>query len=725
MAPEVILTEDSKNVYTTKADIWSIGITAIEIAEKNPPLSDIHPMRALKMIPTSDMGLSNPKAFSPQLVEFVNTCLTKDPSKRPTASQMLAGSYMSAAAGLDRTATLQELVVKVMTIKEKKKAGTYIEEDEDDENIVSKIATAAVKVATHRPQTPSTKSSVQHATAAVEIQITNGSDIPLLINKVQDKRLQLFEPVPVLSFDTEILSAAFLDNDYLLLACEKGLFFVDMTASNEKALYNLLPGLRVKQIFVVEKYNCLIALSGKRDHVRQYSLQSIRKLILYNLKGMDPNLLENLDFSKSISQATAKSIDEDYMNLDGEKNEDKLLSDWTSDFIKIPETTYTESIEIEETETSIYMSVLRKKELTLFEWAKEPYLKFMKLKVFWLPEQPFFVSLAQDGMEIKDVYLGYSEELNLVNIDDSKVKGMQMHPDFKQRGFNKNRWRSFVQIPFTDDKLGEILKENMRYGTVNRKVVAAQGVTQGRQISSAPIYFLATFNRMTRVVDKFASPMQGSGVGGWKDGVIWSEAPISMFLRPFTHVISIGESTIEIVDWKSADLRQRLHVDNSAKINILSKTWQQSVLSVSKKRKGCSVYILKENTKPRKPGSLLEDIKSSPDYAIKMKELSLDTRKRRDLSSALSGLNCNDFLVQAVPGANIVSGPPNNKKVISYPEANQYRSNPVDQTRVIYSDHNAPKRPTGNLPIRTFYGPPALQSRPPFTERTAMHNAGM
>ncbi|KAI8901556.1 kinase-like domain-containing protein [Globomyces pollinis-pini] len=94
MAPEVIECDpddpkSARRYYTDKSDIWSIGITAIEIAEKNPPLSDIHPMQALKLISKNTVTFSKPKEFSKQLVDFVTFCLVKDPIKRPTATGKL------------------------------------------------------------------------------------------------------------------------------------------------------------------------------------------------------------------------------------------------------------------------------------------------------------------------------------------------------------------------------------------------------------------------------------------------------------------------------------------------------------------------------------------------------------------------------------------------------------------------------------------------------------
>ena len=140
MAPEVISMDPETNndpnaCYTDKADIWSLGITAIEIADKNPPLSDMHPMRALYLIPKSNLGLSEPKNWSKAFVDFISVCLTKDPTKRPSSSELLNHPFIQKAKDLPRQEMLKMTVMKSKMAREKKKLG--LEYDEDDEPLIA------------------------------------------------------------------------------------------------------------------------------------------------------------------------------------------------------------------------------------------------------------------------------------------------------------------------------------------------------------------------------------------------------------------------------------------------------------------------------------------------------------------------------------------------------------------------------------------------------------
>ncbi|KAI8438385.1 hypothetical protein MSG28_010933 [Choristoneura fumiferana] len=103
MAPEVIACEQQLDQsYDCRCDVWSVGITAIELAEGEPPLSGLHPMRALFQIPRNPPPtLAHPELFSSQLADFIAECLVKDMNQRPFARELLEHPLLLAVSSLE------------------------------------------------------------------------------------------------------------------------------------------------------------------------------------------------------------------------------------------------------------------------------------------------------------------------------------------------------------------------------------------------------------------------------------------------------------------------------------------------------------------------------------------------------------------------------------------------------------------------------------------------
>eukprot|EP00301_Raphidiophrys_heterophryoidea_P025075 c8324_g1_i2.p1 GENE.c8324_g1_i2~~c8324_g1_i2.p1 ORF type:complete len:669 (-),score=169.03 c8324_g1_i2:311-2317(-) len=152
MAPEVI----QESSYDGRADIWSLGITCIEMAEGEPPYYDVHPMRAIFMIPANPPPTLKEKTkWSPLFIDFLSTCLTKDPKFRPDAVTLLEHPFVK-NVGPKIAPCIQEIV------KEYHEKAPLMEDDDDDDDDDDQPAPAPVAMPATRQDKLTGKLSTLH-----------------------------------------------------------------------------------------------------------------------------------------------------------------------------------------------------------------------------------------------------------------------------------------------------------------------------------------------------------------------------------------------------------------------------------------------------------------------------------------------------------------------------------------------------------------------------------
>ncbi|XP_073686537.1 myosin-IIIa isoform X2 [Garra rufa] len=118
MAPEVIACEQQlDSTYDERCDVWSLGITAIELGDGDPPLADLHPMRALFKIPRNPPPtLHQPELWSNDFNDFICKCLIKDFELRPNVFDLLQHVFIKQIVGREKT--LQKQLMELIDLNQ-------------------------------------------------------------------------------------------------------------------------------------------------------------------------------------------------------------------------------------------------------------------------------------------------------------------------------------------------------------------------------------------------------------------------------------------------------------------------------------------------------------------------------------------------------------------------------------------------------------------------------
>ncbi|MCJ1473633.1 hypothetical protein MMC13_002284 [Lambiella insularis] len=170
MAPEVI----EQAGYDYKADIWSLGITAMEMANGEPPNSETHPMKVLFLIPKAPAPRLEGSSYSKDFRDFVAACLVKDPDQRPTAKDLLHHRFIRSAGKVEG---LQELISRKQMWDGGNQRSTHPKYYEETMNTMSSIpekddwvfdtvraSTVAVQIHTQKRRKVSSSSTLVNET---------------------------------------------------------------------------------------------------------------------------------------------------------------------------------------------------------------------------------------------------------------------------------------------------------------------------------------------------------------------------------------------------------------------------------------------------------------------------------------------------------------------------------------------------------------------------------